>query len=256
MRVGVCAIAKDEDRYIAEWMDYHRKLGVDEFFVYENNWRAPSQLKERYGSHFYQFDGEVMQVKAYNHCLACASVPFGLDALAFIDVDEFVCVRDPAAGFKEILERYASLGFPALALNWRLFGSSGLKYDGKENSVLKRFTKCQRTLNRHVKQIVFPGAFKKAGFAPKMYLPHSGNFAAANLEGNVVPGPFNYENLGLEHALELNHYATKTWEETLEKCARGRADCAQKRDPKEFFEAHDFNETENTVAKEFMYGKD
>lgn len=29
MRTGICAIAKDEDVYIDEWIRYHLKLGID-----------------------------------------------------------------------------------------------------------------------------------------------------------------------------------------------------------------------------------
>lgn len=81
--------------------------------------------------------------------------------------------------------------------------------------------------------------------------PHFGNWAAVNLEHNAVIGPFNLENLDKVHCLELNHYVTKTYEEAKQKCDRGRADCAQKRDLDAFFREHDLNEVENTTAKEF-----
>ena len=29
MKIGICAIAKDEDGYIDDWLRYHLKLGVD-----------------------------------------------------------------------------------------------------------------------------------------------------------------------------------------------------------------------------------
>lgn len=29
MKVGICAIVKDEDGYIDEWIRYHLKLGID-----------------------------------------------------------------------------------------------------------------------------------------------------------------------------------------------------------------------------------
>ena len=60
-------------------------------------------------------------------------------------------MRDKSKSFKEILEEYSA--FPSLALNWRLFGSSGLKHDGTFD-VVTRFTKCEAVLNRHIKQVV------------------------------------------------------------------------------------------------------
>ena len=85
--------------------------------------------------------------------------------------------------------------------------------------------------------------------------PHFGNWAAANLERNAVIGPFNMQNLNLVHALELNHYVTKTYDECKQKVARGRADAAQARDLDAFFREHDINEIENTTAKDFYARK-
>ena len=116
------------------------------------------------------------------------------DWCAFIDVDEFICLRDSTKSFKEILEEYSS--FPSLAINWRLFGSSGLKYDGRSD-VVTRFTRCGSWLNRHVKQIVNLKMLREHGLMSKVCFtnPHCGNWAAANQERNAVRGPFNIHNL-------------------------------------------------------------
>lgn len=250
MRIGICCIAKDEDRYIEEWISYHQKLGVDEFLVYENGWRAPDSLRERFGIHLFPFDGDVMQVKAYNDCLTRTSVPFELDWLAFIDVDEFVAKRDTRS-LKDILKGYDM--FPAVALNWRLFGDSGLHADGKNYSVLERFTKCDRSLNRHVKAFLNLDLLRRGGFMPNVAMvnPHCANVVTANLEGNTFLGPFNEVNLEVPHRLELFHYFVKTPEEFAEKCRRGRADTTQKRKFEDDFGRHNFNEVEDTTAWDF-----
>ena len=254
MRIGICAIAKDENFYISEWMAYHRKLGVSEFFIYENNWRAPEKLKEHYGNHFYQFDGEVMQLKAYNNCIHSTSVPFDLDWCAFIDVDEYICVRDVSRSFQDILEEFQA--YPSLVINWRLFGSSRLSWDGSRD-VVTRFTKCEAVLNKHIKQVVNLKMMRENGMLSKSYFinPHYGNWEAANLQKNAVIGPFNTQCLDQVQPLELNHYVVKTWDECLAKCLRGRADVSCKRNAEEFFREHDKNDIDNTVAKEFYEQK-
>ena len=131
-----------------------------------------------------------------------------------------------------------------------MFGSSGLSWDGSRD-VVTRFTKCEAVLNRHVKQIVFPKSFGDMLSKACFINPHCGNWAAANLERNAVIGPFNMQNLNLVHALELNHYVTKTYDECKQKVARGRADDDKLRDLDAFFREHDVNEIENTAAKEF-----
>ena len=32
-KIAVVAIAKDEDNYLAEWTDYHLRLGFDDIFI-------------------------------------------------------------------------------------------------------------------------------------------------------------------------------------------------------------------------------
>ena len=32
----LCAIAKNEGRYLQEWIEYHKMLGVEKFFIYDN----------------------------------------------------------------------------------------------------------------------------------------------------------------------------------------------------------------------------
>lgn len=246
MRIGICCIAKDEDRYIEEWISYHQKLGVDEFFVYENGWRAPDSLRERFGIHLFPFDGDVMQVKAYNDCLTRTSIPFELDWLAFIDVDEFFVNRNRDKTFREVLSAYNDL--PVLGVNWRLFGDSGLHADGKNWSVLERFTKCEANLNRHVKVLV---NLRKAPTGVKMLCPHCTNTYQFALERTPFTGPFNDEGLDRKQVLELNHYFTKTPEEFAEKCRRGRADTTQKRKFEDDFGRHNFNEVEDTTAWDF-----
>src|SRR5262245_25609317 len=43
--VCVVAILKDEDPFVEEWVAYHRLIGVDHFYLYDNDPRQP--LRER-----------------------------------------------------------------------------------------------------------------------------------------------------------------------------------------------------------------
>ena len=42
MKVGICAIIKDcYEPYLLEWLVYHRSIGVDLFFIYDNESTVP-----------------------------------------------------------------------------------------------------------------------------------------------------------------------------------------------------------------------
>ena len=35
--IAIVACVKNESRYIEEWLDYHYRIGVDKFYIYDND---------------------------------------------------------------------------------------------------------------------------------------------------------------------------------------------------------------------------
>lgn len=66
MKTALFTLAKDEDNYIDEFLDYYIKLGFDDIFVYQNGWRA--NLKCDFGGrvHLVDYDREAPQIPAMN----------------------------------------------------------------------------------------------------------------------------------------------------------------------------------------------
>lgn len=66
MKVALVCVAKNEDLYIQEWIDYNLKLGFDDIIIFQHEWdfeiRHP-QVKT------YKIIGENIQVPTYNHFL-------------------------------------------------------------------------------------------------------------------------------------------------------------------------------------------
>ena len=228
MKIVLVCIAKDEDDYLQEWLDWHFSLGFDEAFVYENNWRS-SVCKDCKRVHFIPFDGPVKQLEAYQHFMNVFSKDF--DWAAFIDVDEFIMPRQDVCLRKWLV---AKDPWPSVGLNWRLFGDSFLS--GKPQStksVLQRFHFGAKTLNKHVKQIVNLEWFRLlCAPMPHFLTPHCTSIASvsASKKQHIFSGPFQEQDLGQDHDFELWHFVTKTYEELEKKIARGRADAPLKRD--------------------------
>ena len=89
-----------------------------------------------------------LQVDVYNWCLA--RYGFRHKFVGLIDTDEFVVIEDGGT-LSTLLSSYTEFG--ALALNWRLFGSSGHDYR-PDGGILSNYNKCfaaNNTSNRHVK---------------------------------------------------------------------------------------------------------
>ena len=118
MKVALVCIARNEDRYINEWIEYHLRLGFDHIFVYVDLWKFDSvwdnvtviqvsRLKYRYP-----------QIPVYNEALETLYPEY--DWVAIFDVDEFLVLKIHN-NIKEFLaDKTCSVG-----INWVLFGEIG-----------------------------------------------------------------------------------------------------------------------------------
>jgi len=241
MKVALVCIAKEEDEYISEWIDYHKKLGFDRIFVFENNWRC--NVSDEIVTTI-EFDGETKQIPAYNTFIE--RFRYDYDWVAFIDVDEFVVLKKHD-DIKEFLKDYESVE-NGIAVNWMLFGSNGHEDVFGKYSVLERFTKRQNDVNIHIKTFL-----KMKRFGIKMVNPHHPNVMLNDTNFNKVIGPFNKK--GSIDVVQINHYFCKTLPEFGKKIKRGRSDMKTYRSIEEW-EPNNRNDVDDLLALNYsLYGK-
>lgn len=224
MHVALVCIAKNEDDYIDEWIQYHLAIGFDIIYVYCNDWWMktdhPQVVK-------IQWDGQAMQIPAYNDFLVKYGNQFHW--AAFLDVDEFLVLKQDT-DIKSFLYQY--LKYPAVKIHWRLFGSKVDKKYAATKSVIHRFTHCQQEYNEHVKTIINTSHKDIRNKRVKWLNPHVINF----LTWQILP---------IE--AQINHYFCKTYEEFLEKRRRGRADIENTIRDLADFENHNHNVIKDTT---------
>lgn len=248
MTAVICAIALDEQRYIDEWILYHKKLGFDHIYLYDNS----DSHSMKYVSTMYpdfvtvfHWPGKKKQVPAYDDF--AKKYKESHTWAAFIDVDEFI-VLSKHQTIIDFLESTCPDG--SVCLNWYLYGSSDHQ-TYQPRLVLERFRRRQSVSNPHIKSIVRLCDYVKA-MNPHAFLIRSGS-TRRDCAGRAVPsGPFyeDPENLSVEVA-HINHYFCKSKEEFEIKRNRGRATVDYKRPPEEF-DQHDFNDVEDTTALDFF----
>lgn len=254
-KVVLVAIAKNEDNYIEEWIQYYLKLGVDDIYVYQNNWRINPSLTEKYTQlHVIPFDGDFKQLEAYNHFIKNYSKNYGWGM--FFDVDEFLALKK-YNNIKDWLINYKSYG--AVGVNWRLFGDNGLeKVIDNNYSVIKRFTKADKNMYPLIKTII---NFNKPH--PKAYFfgdPHhikvswDSNYTINTKKTGYIRGPKNYNYTDPD--VQLNHYFCKTLDEFMtNKALKGSATCAKNSDKTRGFVLHNKNDIDDFTAKNFFENK-
>lgn len=255
-KIAVCLIARDEERYLLEWMAYNLVLGFDEILVYDNDSiDGTRRLVERAGEAdrrirlvpWPDVPGRPPQVAAYNHALANTDA----DWIAFIDADEFIVLREHdtigefLAGFDELAG--------AVCLHWRVFGSSGHATHA-DDLVVRRFTRCATDYNGHVKSIV-----RRSSMA-RMHI-HVGKLSSGlyvDANGAQVTPTAKIQPVPSRHPASINHYVLKSAEEYQAKVVRGEGNKAPDAPDKrakftpDFWPAHDQNDVEDSAIARFI----
>ena len=214
--LAVCAIFRDEARYLAEWVSFHRIQGVERFYLYDNrssdDWR--SELEP-------EIDAGIVEVQhwpfvpgqraAYDHCLE----QHRRDAhwIAFIDIDEFL-FSPTGRPLPEILRSFDR--HPGVVVNWRIFGTNGFTHspDGLVTENYLRRPPDDFGGNRWMKSIVNPRRTVEARSAHHFKL--RGEPVAEDqlpVRGMVVREP-------TADLLRINHYYAKSEEEFRRKAQR------------------------------------
>ncbi|MBQ9285331.1 MAG: glycosyltransferase family 92 protein [Bacteroidaceae bacterium] len=242
--LSVCAIAKNEGPYFKEWIEWHMSHGVEKFYIYDNeSTDGTKDVLQPYiqsGVVEYKYwPGYRRQLAAYDDCLA--NYRFSSRWIAFIDLDEFIVpVKD--ASIADFLKGFES--FAAVEVNWLIYGSGG-QQKKLPGTMMERFrfhSKPDHYLNRHVKSIV----------DPRRVFTMIGCHEAAKISGYIAdshgqPVTKNFrEREPQQDVIRISHYAVRSYEEFIEKQARGRASGTQKTVRSEYFTQYDLNDIEDT----------
>lgn len=221
--LSICAVYRDEAPYLREWVEFHRLVGVERFFLYDNN----SGDDHRRALAPYVDDGSVTihdwpqwpaQIQAYDDCLKRHRDDSRWTA--FIDLDEFLFSPE-GIPLPEVLREFEE--FPGVGVNWAVFGSSGHR-DKPPGLVLESYVRRSDDpgINRHVKSIVNPRRVR--AFCLPHFFMYDQGLAVDERRRPITGPPFSHTDGVSFERMRLNHYAVKSEEEFRLKLARGPAD--------------------------------
>ncbi|WP_321403901.1 glycosyltransferase family 92 protein [Maridesulfovibrio sp.] len=201
--IGACAIARDENYFIEEWVQYHAMIGVERFIVYDNESKVP--LRETLSGYIecglvqiYEIKGISPQQQAYQHCLDKHGDEFRW--LAFIDIDEFIVLKKNE-NIHSLLACYEECA--ALAINWVMFGSNGyINNPPLPISLHLREIVDYKMPNSKIKSIVQPQYVERANLSPHFFTYTGGKCAVNEL---YIPVHGNNSPPSVQ-CIQLNHY--------------------------------------------------
>jgi hypothetical protein len=165
--IAIGAIFKNDKPYLKEWIEFHRLVGVEHFYLYNNlSIDHPEEVLEPYikagivelvdwpFSFNEREEWVSIQDGAYNDILKRAR---GYAKwVAFIDTDEFLFSTKEET-LSSVLKEFEAFG--GVVVNWQLYGTSNIDKIPKKKLMIEMLTyKAKKNLmrNRHFKSIVQP----------------------------------------------------------------------------------------------------
>lgn len=228
---AIICVAKDEDNYIDEWIEYHFKLGFDAIYIIQNQWKYLGMFQHDIRVHLTQENSEfsiASQVNWYKKVLD--QIRDKYDFIGIWDIDEFLVIfNNMSLQDFFVKNKWQNVIF----IPWRIFGDSHLTEFNKTNtSVLKRFLLCDKEPHNNGKSIL-----NTTLKSPNIQLSTAHNFENSNTHERIKPRTSD---------AELFHYRNKTRMERQERtCGKGNFD--------KFFDIYNKNDIMNTLARDFLY---
>lgn len=205
MKVGIIAIAKNEDLYIGEWVEHHLSLGFDEIILADNDdtFLLPGIIGNPVVKHKDYTHTEKTQPDIYTELYFENRTRF--DWLLFIDIDEFVMLD----GYNDIKEFLESFDCDIVRLSCKHFSDNDELDAYGDYRVVERFKQPYYTnLDTFVK------SFINCKLEPKKKIFGHGIYDdkldARNALGDKCENNNQHTNRIVYERAWVNHYRTKT----------------------------------------------
>lgn len=253
-RTLLCAIAKKENHYIAEWVEHHLKLGFTHIIIYDNNDYGDEYVKDVLQPYIEAEKVSVIdwhgqkgqltwgtsdrpikstQIEAYNHCYYTQCV--GYDWVMFLDIDEFLEIEDNRS-IRDFLDDDLYMCYAYIVFCWKYFDDNDLIKVENNNYSVKRFshhreidkdlwynnTLFKTCIRTNLPHILINSAHGITSEGPGY--DNNKNFYGCTVEGQQLYHNANRLCNPIHHIAWINHYRYKTIEEFLIKAQRGWPD--------------------------------
>ena len=260
--ISICGIFKNEGQFLKEWIEYNNMIGIDHFYLYNNN------SDDNYAEVLtpYIEDGIVTLIEfPYNHAQMKAYQHFyetyrnETQWVSFLDIDEFFVPisHNNLTGWIKSYEKY-----PVIQIYWKMFGTEGLMTHNPNQLVIEQYHvswktvyDCGKCLINTDYEIVRYDASMHHG--PTIYFPIMGikfKVKPINIFRRSALGEGTYLSIGVNKqapSIQINHYWSKAWDIYDEK--RKRSDVYFKENPKAKIEYFLFHENQNCSCDYNIY---
>lgn len=230
---SICCIYKNESLHIIEWIEYHRLIGIQHFYLYNNRSnddvevtykdakKSDKTFREALIQHYtnigilthHEYDIDLaksnfagLQHSAdypFNHC--SRTYKSESQWIAYIDMDEFISIKNDQTNIIDVLNDNFSHA-DGICLNSMVFGSSG-HYFNPDGLIVDSYNLHRKGLDPYIKWLIKPSHVNR----------HNGPHAIAYKANSVIadgsskiiqPRPILHGTI--KPILVLHHYLSKS----------------------------------------------
>lgn len=254
--ISICGIFKNEAPFLKEWIEYHEMIGVEHFFLYNNN--SDDSYKEVLEPYILRevvtlidWPYQQGQILAYEHFYN--TYRHQTQWVSFLDIDEFITPKYDVT-LSEWIKKHDR--YPVLLIYWKMFGTSNIIEHNYEKLVIEQFFvswkyydkvgKCLINTDYDIKY--FNSSTHHEPIVVKKVLGLKCNIYPNNNLGRFVKGSFHFgdEKKSDKMDIQINHYWTKGWDVYSRK--REMTDPYFKVNPKKDLDYFYYHENRNTSA--------
>jgi Domain of unknown function. len=263
MKTAICCIAKLENNYIREWVEYHLQLGFSKIFIYDNNEPWGEIFDDILSDYIHAEKVQIIDCRgktvyhlfAFNDCYNTYGNDY--DWIAFFDVDEFLTFSENS-NYKNIDDYLKDIkDFNLIHINWMSYGDNNIvQYN--TNKILTRFL-CPLDFekkinydfpeNNHIKSIV-KGRLGYFDYNTT-HTPIGGNFKVCNGDGEALKEntqfcPYTFKTI------YFRHFVTKTILEWIQKIKKGTSDGNYEYPINQFFLYNDKTQEKELIVNQYL----
>ena len=234
LKICLCVIAKNENLYVREFVEYYKNLGYNNIYIYDNNDINGENFEEVINDFIQNGFVKIINFRnrntstrpifdAYKDCYSRNNKKYNW--LSFYDMDEFLELNDKYKTIQEFLNDKIFKICQNIKINWLMYiNNKNLYYENKP--LQKRITSFiyNDPANIHIKSTVKGNL--PINFWEDAQNPHTPNlnFTSCSSSGKIISfnSPFN-DPPDFTNA-KLKHYYYKSFEEFCIKIKRGKCD--------------------------------
>lgn len=232
-KVAILSIFKNEANYLCEWIEFHKIVGVEHFYLYNNN--STDDYLSVLTPYIEQGLVTLVQWPYAQGQLSCykdgiAKYKGEAEWIALIDIDEFI-VPNSTDNIYDFLKDFKNR--PAVVVYTKFFGSAGKIDRDVSGLVTENFTVCWDKFYRSGKCFFNTRYDYDADYKRNFIANHS---LWANVKGKPLPpvnlfGKIDYgiaphvpKNADPSNfPMQVNHYCNMSYKEYLVRITRGDA---------------------------------